>query len=79
MKEEQRHRITKAKAPCALLIYFETALGATSFLIGVHAQPVTLRLVFLMFGRKDPCAVPQPYSSSFPTSASKAKSSGAEV
>lgn len=47
MKEEQRHRITKAKAPCAILIYFETAQGATSFLIcGVYVQPIALWLAF---------------------------------
>lgn len=47
VKEEQRHRITKAKALYAFLIYFETALGATSFLIrGVYAQPIALWLAF---------------------------------
>lgn len=47
MKEEWRHRITKAKAPRAILIYFETALGATSFLIcGVYVQPIALWLAF---------------------------------
>lgn len=79
MKEEQRHRITKAKAPCAILIYFETAQGATSFLIcGVYVQPIALWLAFPAgWEERSLCwAVAILFIFFFTHFASKAKSSG---
>lgn len=71
---ENRNRMAEAKASCAFLTYFETALEATSFTI--YVQPTAFWWDFPDVWAERYLCMPQPYSSSYSKPPSKARSSG---